>query len=417
MPSQSSFATTITSLLVIITSGTASASDWKPSVKPASSVTQAAFLEPVPVPEFEPDESEFAAPILSPALEPALDDELDTSALESETDATPPALEVPDFEPEKSASQNDATSSDEEPGKDEPASTLVDKARDEPGKSDLKLSDAEEDLEEITEPIEWPGRWNESSMDWVLRNGSDGIGFFSLTGDTPSWEFDLDADEEGLETDFGTGIHFVDGPGRTGSDLPPRLFDIFWNTRFKAETDYGFGIDANFKMGLFTDFEDSVREGWRFPGRVLAYSDFWTVEKTGRIVAGFEYLDLEQTEILPAGGIIFEPNPDTHIDLYFPRPQIRFRTDHDEDKEQWLYFRGEYHGSAWAIERTAGNADLVSLTEYRATVGLETIPSDKEESSSFFEVGFLFNRDLEYRSGVGNFQPNDTVVIRLGSRY
>jgi len=43
------------------------------------------------------------------------------------------------------------------------------------------------------------------------------------------------------------------------------------------------------------------------------------------------------------------------------------------------------------------------LIEYRAIFGLETIPSDKEESPLFFEVGFLFNRGREYRSGVGNF--------------
>lgn len=45
------------------------------------------------------------------------------------------------------------------------------------------------------------------------------------------------------------------------------------------------------------------------------------------------------------------------------------------------------------------------MIEYRATFGLETIPSDREESLLFFEVGCLFNRDLEYRSGVGNFHP------------
>ena len=47
------------------------------------------------------------------------------------------------------------------------------------------------------------------------------------------------------------------------------------------------------------------------------------------------------------------------------------------------------------------------MIEYHATFGLETIPSDKEESPLFFEVDFLFNRDLQYRSGVGNF-PSTT---------
>lgn len=426
MFSRNTTTTTIAAMLVTVTTATAEASDWKSSSKPASSVTQTAFQEPLSAPAFEPDEDAPTAPLLLPIPDSDPAHQAAESADENNEAADSAEVDVPNFEPDDSEataeSETPATSSASASNSatKESEGTTPTTDKNPVGKSSLKLSDAEEEDEEdedVFDPSKWVGRWNESSMDWVLRNGSDGIGFFSLTGDTPSWEFDLDADEEGLEIDFGTGIHFVDGPGRSGSDLPPRLFDIFWNTRFKAETDYGFGIDANFKMGLFTDFEDSVREGWRFPGRVLAYSDFWTVEKTGRIVAGFEYLDLEQTEILPAGGIIFEPNPDTKIDLYFPRPQIRFRVDREESGDQWLYFRGEYHGSAWAIERTAGNADLVSLTEYRATVGLETIPSDKEETSSFLEVGFLFNRDLEYRSGVGNFQPDDTVVIRLGSRY
>lgn len=419
---------TITATSVIVNAATVNASDWKSSPKPASSVTQTAFQEPLSAPAFEPVDEATAPPLLPPIPDSDPAHEAETSPVEESGIADSPELDVPNFEPDDG---NVSKESQAEASVKAGSSTAAQKsatrksagnnaAPDEKSgaKSSLKLSDAQEEEADIFDPSEWLGRWNESSLDWVLRNGSGGIGFLSVTGDTPSWEFDLDSKKEGLETDFGTGIHFVDGPGHSGSDLPPRLFDIFWNTRFKAETDYGFGIDANFKIGLFTDFEDSVREGWRFPGRVLGYADLWkNSSEVARIVAGIEYLDLEQTEILPAGGIIFEPNPDTKIDLYFPRPQIRFRVDHEEANDHWLYFRGEYYGSAWAIERTAGNADLVSLTEYRATIGLETIPTDREESSSFLEVGFLFNRDLEYRSAVGNFQPDDTIVIRWGSRY
>jgi hypothetical protein len=408
MPFRSSIVATTTSLLAIITSFTVAASDWKPTVRPASTVTQATFQEPLAIPPFEPVAPEFAPPLLPRVLDPELADQTEDPAAKTGTPAAASTREVPDFEPDEG--QKSAITFPD--GSSSSAST----AEESPGKPKLKLSEAEEDSDAPLKSIEWPGRWNQSTLDWVLRNGSDGIGFFSLTGDTPSLEFDLDADKESFEIDFGTGIHFVDGPSRT--DLPPRLFDIFWNTRFKTEISDGIGIDANFKMGLFTDFEDSVREGWRFPGRLLGYADISTNgQKNGRIVAGFEYLDLEQTEILPAGGLIFEPDEDTRLDLYFPRPQVRFRVDQEASGDQWLYLRGEYHTSAWAIERVTGNADLVSLTEYRATIGLESIPGDKEESSSFLEVGYIFNRDLEYRSGVGNFQPSDTVVIRLGSRY
>lgn len=411
-------ATTATLLFMALNTIVVTASDWKPSGKPASSITQVVFEEPATGPDFESEEASFKPPILPPIPDDeATEADPDDAHVEQESLKPADSDDVPDFAPEEASPAETSSASGENGSKSESDETSSDDAHSATGKAKLKVLDATEEADELFNPKEWFGRWNRSSLDWVLRNGDNGIGFLSLMGDAPSWNFDLDAREEGLEMDFGSGIHFVDGPGHIGSDLPPRLFDIFWNARFVAETDYGIGIEANFQMGLFTDFEDSVREGWRFPGRVLAYSHLWTAEDPGRVVGGFEYLDLEQTEILPAGGIIYKPTPDTQVDLYFPRPQIRLRVDQEESGDQWLYFRGEYHGSAWAIERNTGNADVVSLTEYRATIGLETIPSDKEESSSFFEVGFLFNRDLEYRSGVGNFQPDDTVVLRWGSRY
>lgn len=366
MFSQSPPAATVTVLIFAITTITANASDWKPSVKPASSITQAAFQEPVTGPVFEPEEATFTPPLLPPISDnEATEAEPDDANVDEETAETTDADDVPDFEPEPPSPTETSEISGKNSDKVESDETPADETHSDTGKTKLKVSEAEEEADELFNPKEWLGRWNRSSFDWVLPNGDNGIGFFSLTGDAPSWNFDLDAGKEGLTTDFGAGIHFVDGPGNSSSDLPPRLFDIFWNTRFKAETDYGVGIDANFQMGLFTDFEDSVREGWRFPGRVLGYADLWhNSSEVARVVAGFEYLDLVQTEILPAGGIIFKPNPDTKIDLYFPRPQIRLRTDHDEDEDSWLYFRGEYYSSAWAIERTTGNADLVSLTEY-----------------------------------------------------
>lgn len=415
--------TSLITLTAILAVSPADATDWKTTPRPAPAAPAASsdFKEPVALPEFEADADDLAPTLVLPAPE-AEPDEASTSpfATSEKPDQNPtqlPALDLePPFEtdPDQTDSGEAALNSSASDSDGQTAKNSSERLSPESG---LQLKELEGREESDLPLTDWFGRWNESSFDWVLPGGSDGIGFFSITGDTPAWNFDLDAEEEGLQIDFGTAIHFVDGPGHPGSDLPPRLFDIFWNARFVAETDSGFGIDANFKPGLFTDFEDSVREGWRFPGRVLAYADLWSNSGTGRIVGGIEYLDLEQTEILPAGGIIFEPNPDVHIDLYFPRPQLRLRIDQKEENDQWLYFRGEYHSSAWAIERTTGNADLVSLTEYRATVGLETIPHDREESSSFLEVSLLFNRDLEYRSGLGNFQPEDTVMIRLGSRY
>lgn len=385
------------------------------------SVTQAGYLPPPGVPAFREDNAEFKSPLLVPFDEESPLGKVPQDALEPGADADGGPVFESEAESFLAAETVGALPSfDDTP--DPESSESSDSASGAPADDPQESAESpEEELLEIPVPDEpedqgLPNLWNESSMDWVLPDGSNGIGFFSLTADTPSWEFDLSSEEKDLNVDFGAAIHFVSGPSR--SDLPPRLYDIFWNASFRSEIADGIGVDVNFKLGLFTDFEDSVRKGWRFPGRALGYADIETHRGTiGRVVAGIEYLDLEQTEILPAGGMILEPDEDTRLDLYFPRPQVRFRIDQADSEDRWLYFRGEYHTSAWAIERATGNGDVVAFTEFRATVGLETVPNSTDGSSSFFEFGYIFNRDLEYRSSLGNFQPDDTVVFRMGGRY
>ena len=254
---------------------------------------------------------------------------------------------------------------------------------------------------------------NEQSMTWILGDG-DRIGFFSAESG-PTYEF---GDPESLTMTSGHGIHFLSGPSRT--DLPPRLFDFFLGARWTKELTSNFGFDANFSAGIYTDFEDSIREGWRFPGRALLYLD---TSSTTRMLAGIEYLDRDNIQLLPAGGLIITPEPDLRLELYFPRPRLRYRLNRTEKYERWLYLGGEYKGSSWAIERVTGIKDVFTYNEYRVTLGWETrykqSDDDDEDSDdgSFIEFGYIFGRDLEYRSRIGNFSPDDTLMVRWGSRF
>ncbi len=253
---------------------------------------------------------------------------------------------------------------------------------------------------------------NEQSTTWSLGDG-DRIGFFSLESG-PTYEFN---DPESFTMTSGYGIHFLSGPSQT--DLPPRLFDFFVGARWTQELALNFGFDANFNAGIYTDFEDSSREGWRFPGRALLYFD---PSSTTRLLAGIEYLDRDNIQLLPAGGLIITPEPDVRLELYFPRPRLRYRLHRRKEYDRWLYVGGEYKGSSWAIERVTGNKDVVTYNEYRIAVGWETRRKKNEDDedsddSSFFEVGYIFGRELEFRSRIGNFSPDDTFMIRWGSRF
>lgn len=167
----------------------------------------------------------------------------------------------------------------------------------------------------------------------MFRGGSDGIGFTSLNASASPWEFDITPDQNGLDWESGWAVHFVSGPGRT--DLPARLYDLFYNVHYN--TGDVAGLDISFSPGLYTDFEDSVRQGWRIPGRALGYLEMHSgSQRVGRLVAGFEYLDLVDNQLIPAGGMIIRDD-DIHLDLYYPRPQIRIRLNEKEKTSRWIY--------------------------------------------------------------------------------
>lgn len=413
-----------------------------PSLLFLVSVTTAAAQSPPNLPSSfdratkpaEPIESESATasnpPSGSPAvalkLTPVSDVELPSPAPPLEVEAGPnaeasaSAEELNDRpEPALGVSLDPPPTNPEQPAEESAPATA---GPNEPAGESVILEPEDDGLGERLEKILG---LNQTSLSWVVRGeGTDGIGFLSYES-VPAWEFPFGR-VEGFEFEFFSGIHWLDGPGRT--DLPPRLFDFslnvhFWDPEFiQIDGEPPIGIEARFDLGLHADFQDSLREGWRFPGRVLFIQE---TSPDFRWVAGFEYLDLDHIRILPAGGFVLR-TPDVEVDLYFPRPKLRIRMEQHDSHDEWLYVIGEYRGRGWAIKRwTTGLEDVVTLSEYRLGVGWEHEPTRRDEDDDgdntprvgFFEVSWLFGRDLEYRSGVGNYQPHDTVMFRVGSRY
>jgi hypothetical protein len=253
-------------------------------------------------------------------------------------------------------------------------------------------------------------RSSQSSLTLIPR-GSDknGIGQASFESG-PTWALDFEA-TNGVELDatFGGAIHFLSGPGR--SDLPPRVFDFFLNTQAVLSFEDGLGVEGNFNLGVHSDFETGS-EGWRFPGRILGYMG----APRSRFVFGIEYFDLENLKVLPAAGVVFGDQDNTEWELYFPRVKVKHKAWKNEEESTWYYISCEYHGDEWAIGRSSGRSDIATLTEYRLLIGTEEIENESGEAS-FSEIGWYFGRDLEYRSGLGSFQPHDAFMWRIGRRF
>ena len=60
-------------------------------------------------------------------------------------------------------------------------------------------------------------------------------------------------------------------------------------------------------------------------------------------------------------------------------------------------------------------ADIVTYNDYSAVFGFHHYIVGKSEHA--FELGYTFARDLEYRSGAGDFKPEDIFFLRWSNRF
>jgi hypothetical protein len=76
----------------------------------------------------------------------------------------------------------------------------------------------------------------------------------------------------------------------------------------------------------------------------------------------------------------------------------------------------EYGGGAWTIRRANGTSDDFDYNDIRVMLGAETFSQRGIHGN--FEVGFVCDRQLVYRSGdPSRFDPSDTMMLRAGVAY
>lgn len=255
---------------------------------------------------------------------------------------------------------------------------------------------------EAAKPIPLDGflgyRYDSSSTDWMVGK-NDQFGMLSL-----KWDH---YEAAGVHSGLGAGVqvHFLDGPVVT--DMPARLYDF--TLGYQSRDRLGaFSYDAAVAVTASSDFARSARKGIRFPSHAVG---FLTLNPGTDLVFGVDYLDRADVKLLPVFGLITSPNPNIRIEAVFPRPRVVFQL----TSENQLYLSGELGGGTWEIERLTGDNDLATYRDLRVCLGLQHQESDRGFTA--LEIGYLFDRRLEYTSGQGNYRPDDTALIRLVRTY
>jgi hypothetical protein len=208
------------------------------------------------------------------------------------------------------------------------------------------------------------------------------------------------------------------GPSGVSADLPGQVYEAFLDAGWQTNPNNILGLETGLRVGVFTDFDTMNSDSLRVMGQALGK---FRLSPQTTLKAGVMYIDRNEIKILPAGGILWQPNPYSRWDLYFPEPKISKYCRTIGTQDVWGYVAGEFGGGSWTIQRANGTDDSVDINDFRLLLGFEWGRSDLIRAgrrTGFIEGGWVFNREVVYdRNPADNFDPASTFLVRLGIGY
>ena len=209
-----------------------------------------------------------------------------------------------------------------------------------------------------------------------------------------------------------------DGPDTAAFPAPgPDLNGALWgvNAEFMAFMPLSekWAAQVAVAPGVYSDFEPG---GTRVLGRVPARAlGIYTHSPRTQFTVGAVYLARDDVTWVPALGVIHRPSDRTTLELILPRPRVVHRFWGDSKADGGFgYLAGELGGGTWGVLRASGRHDAVTLSDLRLLAGLEVRRGGR--SSWLAETGYVFAREVEYESGVGDADFDDAWLLRVGVR-
>ncbi len=243
-------------------------------------------------------------------------------------------------------------------------------------------------------------RTDESWFDYLPGDG-DQFGWLSL-GSAPY-------EKRGYGSGFSTAvnIHLLSGPIAVA--LPPRLYDFSLGYQTRGRIHDVMSYDLAATIGVFSDFEDSARDGVRFPGHAVGM-----LHSTPEVdvVFGIDYLSRDDIKLLPVMGLSWRPKSmeSMRFDLVFPRPRMDYTLGHGHK----AYVAGRLGGGTWDIEFPNNDNDVMTYRDLQLVVGLERRKANGNLSA--WEFGYLFDRQVDFRTLTGETHFDDAFLFRIVAR-
>ena len=110
--------------------------------------------------------------------------------------------------------------------------------------------------------------------------------------------------------------------------------------------------------------------------------------------------------VVPAIGLIYQPNPNVRYDLMFPRPRASFLLTDDGRRQNWGYIGGGLNGGTWAYQQDSGLNDQLTYRAWQLVLGWESTPMMQPGMPFALgrkfgaEFGYAFGRQFEFEPAV-----------------
>jgi len=233
------------------------------------------------------------------------------------------------------------------------------------------------------EPIQLPA----TSLNFAWLAGGNGNAFGMVDADLHhTWLLGY-SDGAPLEITPGLGYHAWSGP--RGLDLPGQVYDVYLDLHWRPIERERWGLSLGLTPGFYGDFERVDGDTFQLTGWALAN---YRLNEQWNVLGGLAYVRQLQSNLLPIGGVVWTPNDDLRLELVVPRPRFVRRFLQDEHGSTWWFIGGQLGGGAWAVADTPDDNVLVSYSDLRLLLGIESFALNGREWS--VALGYAFNREI-----------------------
>jgi hypothetical protein len=205
------------------------------------------------------------------------------------------------------------------------------------------------------------------------------------------------------------GMRMYSGPQDV--DMPESVFrfglDMEWETQQAGPMSMLIGFSPSINSDLKGSSLNRTAFNWDSKA-VLMYQ----LSPTWQAIMGVGFWDRLNDKIIPYAGWIYTDDV-FEMKLTFPEAQLSMFVGNELGTAKWMYLRGEYHVESYQIERV-GTQDQVELSDYRVVLGTKM---DTGRLNWYLEGGFIFDRDVRFRSVTSDFDVSTGIITQFGVRF